>query len=37
MKKKRSAIRYVLRILILGTIVGILMFLLYLGIAILQG
>jgi hypothetical protein len=36
-KEKRSAVRYVLRVLILGTVVGVLMFLLYLGIAILQG
>jgi hypothetical protein len=36
-KEKRSAVRYLLRVVILGTIVGIVMFLLYLGIAILQG
>jgi len=35
-KGRRSALGYLLRVLILGTIVGILMFLLYLGIAILQ-
>lgn len=36
MKARRSAARYLLRVLMLGTIVGVLMFLLYLGIAILQ-
>ena len=37
MKEKRSVVRYLFRVLLLGTIVGIVMFLLYLGIAILQG
>lgn len=37
MTKNKSAVRYLLRVLILGTLVGIVMFLLYLGIAILQG
>ncbi len=35
MRDKVGVLRYLLRILILGTIVGILMFLLYLGIAVL--
>jgi hypothetical protein len=35
MSNPGAVIRYVLRVLVLGTIVGILMFLLYLGIAML--
>lgn len=33
----RSGVRHVLRVLVPGTIVGILMFLLYLGIVMLSG
>jgi hypothetical protein len=36
-KNTSSLVRYVLRIFILGTVVGVLMFLLYLGIAVLSG